>query len=422
MKGYLKQAENITFASNNNQRKTELRAIVDKYKEQFDLARKLGRGLTELEESQRIERDLVNKKYDEIYFQYITTNNRKFLDEFSREYMETIESYTLQKKNATQEQQEDLDNRLNNQLTYLSKLKQLSISTAEAERDLNTALMGTEFNERDTFKIKKQKLDMELALQKEHDETVLYNTIQAKEYENEELQRIYTEGQKRLKQLMENPEINAFDISVLNAELDARLASIQQNQTDIENITLAHNQKIQKMEKANSTAKKKIDQETNIARTQQLHMYGDALADVGSIMAEHTGLSKTLAISATAINSYASIAGQLKAFAGVPIPGYAIAQAVATGAVGLAQIAKIASVQVPFENGGSSNSTGVSVQAPVINSTILRTAENGNDQLNNTMSQTNESIQNGSLRAYIVNSDLQTQEQKNRFNNSVRSY
>jgi hypothetical protein len=36
----------------------------------------------------------------------------------------------------------------------------------------------------------------------------------------------------------------------------------------------------------------------------------------------------------------------LEAFAGVPVPGYAIAQAIATGAVGLAQVANIASVNL----------------------------------------------------------------------------
>ena len=44
------------------------------------------------------------------------------------------------------------------------------------------------------------------------------------------------------------------------------------------------------------------------------------------------------------VNTYAAISGQLATFSGVgapPIPGYAIAQAIATGLVGLANVKKI---------------------------------------------------------------------------------
>ena len=40
------------------------------------------------------------------------------------------------------------------------------------------------------------------------------------------------------------------------------------------------------------------------------------------------------------------------------MPGYAIAQAIATGLVGLANVKKIASVKVPESSGGSSSQTG----------------------------------------------------------------
>src|SRR5690606_19895828 len=110
------------------------------------LAKKLNKDASGLEEALRIERNAINKKYDDEYFNYINNNNRQFLDDFSKNYLETIESYNEQKENATDEQKQDLDNRLNNQLIYISKLKQLSISSSEAEKSLQNSLDNNEIN------------------------------------------------------------------------------------------------------------------------------------------------------------------------------------------------------------------------------------------------------------------------------------
>ena len=74
------------------------------------------------------------------------------------------------------------------------------------------------------------------------------------------------------------------------------------------------------------------------------------------------------------VNTYASIAGQLNAFSGVPVPGYAIAQAIATGVVGLANVKKIASVKIPNSKGGGGGagagslpSAGGASQPPAFN-------------------------------------------------------
>ncbi|KKX49377.1 hypothetical protein [Sphingobacterium sp. IITKGP-BTPF85] len=61
LKGYLKEAEKVTYASNNNARKVELKNLNDKYKEQIALAKKLNHDISKLEISQKIERDLINR-------------------------------------------------------------------------------------------------------------------------------------------------------------------------------------------------------------------------------------------------------------------------------------------------------------------------------------------------------------------------
>jgi len=421
LKGYLKEAEKVTYASNHNQRQVELKNLNDKYKEQIALAKKLNQDTSKLEISQKIERNLINKKYDDEYFNYIKNNQSQFIDSFSKEYLDTITSYNEQKKNATDEQKADLDTKLNNQLIYLSKIQQLALSTREAEKDFANASFKNELNDDDNIKKQREKLNAQFKDEKEYNETILQNTIDAKNYENEELQRIYQEGQARLKELMKNPEINANDISVLQAELNARLSAIESNNRDIEDATTKHNLNLQKSIKTSNQAKKKLDDLEYKNKLENLNAYGDAMGDMASIMSEHTVGYKALAVSEALINTYASIAGQLKAFAGIPIPGYAIAQAIATGAVGFANVAKILSVKVDGDSGDSNGNTP-NYSAPIINTTQLRSSESGIDNLNDSVNRTNESLENNTIKAYIVDRDLKSNAEKDKFYQKNSTY
>jgi len=89
----------------------------------------------------------------------------------------------------------------------------------------------------------------------------------------------------------------------------------------------------------------------------------NALAD---IVGKNTVAGKALAVAASLINTYSAIAGQLKAFAGLPIPGYAIVQAVATGLVGFKAVADIIKTPVPTGNtGGGGGGTGAAAGTAV---------------------------------------------------------
>jgi len=84
-----------------------------------------------------------------------------------------------------------------------------------------------------------------------------------------------------------------------------------------------------------------------------------AAGAVVGALGQLAGDNKAFAVAGATIDTYAAIAGQLKAFSGVPVPGYAIAQAVATGLVGLSNVRKILQTEVPNGGGGSAPS-GVS--------------------------------------------------------------
>jgi hypothetical protein len=129
-----------------------------------------------------------------------------------------------------------------------------------------------------------------------------------------------------------------------------------------ENLTAEQRKAIQDAQtantKANATAQ--IDIETKKFQAQQalLGATANAINVLADIVGKNTVAGKALAVAASLINTYAAIAGQLRAFAGIPVPGYAIVQAIATGLVGFKAVADIVKTQVP--QGGGSGGSGSS--------------------------------------------------------------
>lgn len=119
--------------------------------------------------------------------------------------------------------------------------------------------------------------------------------------------------------------------------------------------------------RANAEAQMAIEQKKFQAQQQLLGATAAALNALGDIVGKQTKEGKALAIAASLINTYAAIAGQLKAFAGVPIPAYAIVQAVATGLVGFKAVSDIVKTPIPGgggASGGGSTGSGTSVPRP----------------------------------------------------------
>lgn len=419
LKGYLKEAEKITYASNHNQRQVELKNLKEKYKEQIDLAKKLKKDVTELETAEKIERNNINKKYDDEYFSFIKNNGDAFLSSFAKEYMNATLEYNDAMKNATEEQKTDLENKLQNQQLYLSKVKQLKITMDEAEKDLSKAKLDNEIDEDDSFAIQKAKLDAQLQAETDYLNTQLNNVISTKQLENQEIERLYLEGQERLRQLMLDPTVNAFEISNLQAELNARLISIDENNKAIEDATTAHNEKLTKIEKDSATAKAKIDKEKKRSNEEYLKAGADALGNASDLFAEHTVAHKALSVSQATIDTYLSAVSAYKSLSGIPVVGPALGASASAIAVasGLASVKKILSVKVPNASDSSASTSIPSVApvAPTINTTVLKSAENGNMELNQTMTQTNTAMENMNIKAYVVAEDIKTQQQADKF-------
>ena len=139
-----------------------------------------------------------------------------------------------------------------------------------------------------------------------------------------------------------------------------------------------------------------------------------ALSAASDVVGRETAAGKALAVSASLINTYTAITGQLKAFSGVPVPGYAIAQAIATGLAGFAAVRNILKTKVPAKS-GSGGSAGVSVPttitAPVPPQAETTRLEQG--QINQ--------IGNAAGRAFVVESDITNNQEKiRRLNRQAR--
>ena len=159
-------------------------------------------------------------------------------------------------------------------------------------------------------------------------------------------------------------------------------------------------------EKAISDAKVEISKAEAEAKQKALDSYAGALSRISGVIGQETKAGKALAIASSLVNTYAAISGQLKAFSGVPVPGYAIAQAIATGVVGFANVQKIASVKIPKTSGGGggvSGSAPTGGAAPAPPSFNVVGASETSVLADTVAEQTNEPVQ-----AYVVSNDITT--------------
>jgi hypothetical protein len=181
------------------------------------------------------------------------------------------------------------------------------------------------------------------------------------------------------------------------AKVDAQIAldefNEQSRQTNLER------------DKEISDASIEIAKKESDAKQKALDGYASALSSISGVIGQETEAGKALAIASSLVNTYAAISGQLKAFSGVPVPGYAIAQAIATGVVGFANVKKIASVKIPKTSGGggvggSASGGGAAPAPPSFN--VVGASETS--VLADTVAeQTNEPVQ-----AYVVSNDVTT--------------
>ena len=151
-------------------------------------------------------------------------------------------------------------------------------------------------------------------------------------------------------------------------------------------------------------AKIEIANKEEAAKVAALNGYAAALSSISGIMSKETEAGKGIAIASSLVNTFAAISGQLSAFSKVPVPGYAIAQAIATGVVGLANVKKIASVKIPNSSGGGSAPNIPSISTPAQAPQFNIVGQGAGSQIASALGDQ----QQTPVQAYVVSQDITT--------------
>jgi len=360
--------------------------IVDNFSEAITEASEIGtqvvNGLKEISVEAALETAKTNQALKKSA-QIAAAESRILLEQYDRqaEIQRQIRDDETKSIEDRQKANDELNVVLSNQMEEMTKNAKLVKAAAQAQFDLTgktedyvavleaeaevQAVAATVTGFRSEQQVNKNALDkeaLELLNAKLESESLL--SIEQKRFNAEQIE----DELARLEALKE--------VDVLEAEQEAvRLQAIVDNanagtQAKVD-AQIALDQFTEQSEQTSVTRAKQIaDAKIKIAKTEEdakkaaLNGYASALTGISSVIGQETESGKAIAIASSLVNTYAAITGQLSAFSKVPVPGYAIAQAIATGVVGLANVKKIASVKVPNSTGGGSRQTGSLPTAP----------------------------------------------------------
>ena len=283
-----------------------------------------------------------------------------------------------------------LDKKANDEKQKAAEETAKAVKEAEKERldaieRIRKGLIDTEAEERaEKLRLIKEDYDQQIVLAAE-----FYGTNSIKILELKAAQKLAEDEQQ----------------TVFDEQDKARQDKLDEEEKKRKEKQLADDKKI-------SDAAIKIAELEEEAKRTSLEGYAGAINSLSNTIGQETAAGKGLAIASSLINTYAAITGQLKTAAASPgaaIPGYAIAQAIATGVAGFAAVKKIASVKVPGGGGSGSSQTGSMPTAPTPPAFNIVGAS-GETQLADAIGgQTQRPA-----RAYVVSNDVTTAQELDR--------
>jgi len=152
-----------------------------------------------------------------------------------------------------------------------------------------------------------------------------------------------------------------------NGERDLLIRLEMQKNSELRDLQLQRYDQERADAKANREKQLEEEEELRNQRLDNARTVFSGIKSISNLLAndsensarKHFKVNKSLGIADAFVSTYTAIAGTLAQFSGPkapPIPGYAIAQAIATGLFGLAQVKKIASQK--FGGGGASSVSG----------------------------------------------------------------
>ena len=164
-----------------------------------------------------------------------------------------------------------------------------------------------------------------------------------------------------------------------------------------------------------------LNQKEREAQLNNLNSYGQVIGQVAQLLGKNTAAGKAAAIAEATINTYLSASKAYQAMSAIPpAPLFGVLAAGVATAAGIKNVREIAKVQVPGGGGG-----GVpSISAPVgnISSTApIRPTLPLTQTITQLQSGSINQLQNATVRAYVVESDITSgQERIRRLNRAAR--
>lgn len=164
-----------------------------------------------------------------------------------------------------------------------------------------------------------------------------------------------------------------------------------------------------------------LNQKEKEAQLNNLNSYGQVIGQVAQLLGKNTAAGKAAAIAEATINTYLSASKAYQAMSSIPpAPLFGVLAAGVATAAGIKNVREIAKVQVPGGGGGGTPSISapvgnISTTAPIrptlpLTQTITQLQSGSINQL-----------QNASVRAYVVESDITSgQERIRRLNRAAR--
>ena len=204
------------------------------------------------------------------------------------------------------------------------------------------------------------------------------------------------------------------DSSIQTESFDKRLKLIQDRKALENQIIFASEEEKNNFIKENEEATTKVLADQYNARVQLARSVGDALTALSDVIGKETAAGKALAIAQATINTFLGITEVWKSPAVLPEPfntATKIAATLTTAAGGFAAVRNIAKTKVPGGGGpgpapAPPPPSTLAPLTPAISPAVQGQALNA-EAINN--------LGNTALRAYVMNSDIQNNDQRNAY-------
>lgn len=350
-------------------RQVELDNLLSDFKTKEALYRKHGKDITEITKEYYIAKQAIESKYSQSISEYLKSINQ----------------------NEYEQRREEIQKNYENLIKDAEGFSQQAAMIAARDQELK--------------KVDDEEAQVKLVTEKEENLTRKETTLITAESDNAPSDDDTPDVAKEKLQNLYNARVE-----VETAEYERQKVAAANNKAELEKIEAQHNANKKSMAEDLAADQKAIDEAVKEAKLDNMQAVGSALGALSNLIGQETVAGKALAIGQATIDTYV---GANKALAQGGLAG--IAGAVAVIATGILNVKKIVSTKV----GKKDNLGGASIpgpHSPMMLAPQLNLQAAQQQQVQN-VRVTNQ--QDTVTRTYLVDRDLQNQQQKNNFLNNV---